>query len=155
MVLWRPKRPSRTSTQKRCPFHYRGLECKSKKSRDTWSNRQVWPWSTKWSRANANRDLPRESTGHSTHPPPTTQEMTLYMDITRWPILKSYWLFPLQPNMKKFYIQSAKTRLGADCGSDQELLFAKFRLKESRENHQGIQIWPKLNPLWLYSGSDE
>ena len=26
-------------------------------------------------------------------------------------------------------IQSAKTRLGADCGSDYELLIAKFRLK--------------------------
>ena len=38
-------------TQKRCPFHHRGLECKSRKSRDTWSNRQVWPWSTKWNRA--------------------------------------------------------------------------------------------------------
>ena len=25
--------------QKRCPFHYRGLECKSRKSRNTWSNR--------------------------------------------------------------------------------------------------------------------
>ena len=33
-------------TQKRCPFHYKGLECKSRKSRDTWSNRQIWPWST-------------------------------------------------------------------------------------------------------------
>ena len=32
-------------------------------------------------------------------------------------------------------IQSAKTRLGADCGSDHEFLIAKFRLKESRENH--------------------
>ena len=27
------------------------------------------------------------------------------------------------------YIQSAKTRLGADCGSDHELLIAKFKLK--------------------------
>ena len=26
-------------------------------------------------------------------------------------------------------MQSAKTRLGADCGSDRELLIAKFRLK--------------------------
>ena len=26
-------------------------------------------------------------------------------------------------------VQSAKTRLGADCGSDYELLIAKFRLK--------------------------
>ena len=31
----------------RCPIYYRGLECKSRKSKDTWSNRQVWPWSTK------------------------------------------------------------------------------------------------------------
>ena len=33
-------------------------------------------------RAKANRVLPRECTGHSKHPLPTTQEMTLYMDIT-------------------------------------------------------------------------
>ena len=32
--------------QKRYPFHCRGLECKSKKSRNTWSNRQICPWST-------------------------------------------------------------------------------------------------------------
>ena len=34
---------SRTNTPKICHFHYRGLECKSRKSRDTWSKRQVWP----------------------------------------------------------------------------------------------------------------
>ena len=28
--------------KKRCPFHYSGLECKSRKSRNTWSNRQIW-----------------------------------------------------------------------------------------------------------------
>ena len=33
--------------KKRCPFHLSGLECKSRNSRDTLSNRQVWPWSTK------------------------------------------------------------------------------------------------------------
>ena len=32
--------------QKRCPFHYRGLECKGRKSRDTWNNRKFMPWST-------------------------------------------------------------------------------------------------------------
>ena len=84
MVLWRPIRPSRINTQKRWPFHYRGLECKSRKSRDTWSNRQLWPWSTERSRAKAKRILPREHTGHSKHPLPTTQEKTLHMDITRW-----------------------------------------------------------------------
>jgi len=46
--------------KKRCPFHYRGLECKSRKSRNTWSNRQIWPWNTEWSMAKANRILPRE-----------------------------------------------------------------------------------------------
>ena len=39
--------------KKRCPFHHRGQECKSRKSRDTWSNRQIWPWCTEWSRAKA------------------------------------------------------------------------------------------------------
>ena len=52
-VLEWPTKPSRINSKKRCPFHYRGLECKSRKSRDTWSNRQVWSWSTKWSRAKA------------------------------------------------------------------------------------------------------
>ena len=74
--------------KKICPFHHMRLEWKSRKSRDTWSNRQIWPWSTKQSRANANRVLPREHTGHSKHPLPTTQEKTLHTDIIRWSILK-------------------------------------------------------------------
>ena len=31
--------------------------------------------------------------------------------------------------MEKLYTKSTKTRPGADCGSDHELLIAKFRLK--------------------------
>ena len=54
-----------------------GLECKSRKSRNTWSNRQIWLWSTKY-RAKVNRVLPREYTGHSKHPLPTTQEKTTH-----------------------------------------------------------------------------
>ena len=87
----------RTNTQKRCPFHYRGTECKSIKSRNTWSNRQIWPWNTEWSRAKANRILLRERTGHSKHPLPTTPEKTLHMDISRWSTPKSDWLYSLQP----------------------------------------------------------
>ena len=34
----------------------------------------------------------------------------------------------MQPKVEKLY-KSAKTRPGADCGSDHELLIAKFRLK--------------------------
>ena len=111
MVLWRHTRPSRTNTEKRYPFHHRGLESKSRKSRHTWSNRQVWPWSTEWSRAKANRVLPRECASHSRHPLPTTKEMTLHMDITRWSTPKSYWLYPLQPKTEKLYtVSKNKTR---------------------------------------------
>ena len=35
--------------------------------------------------------------------------------------------------MEKLYLHSAKTRPGADCGSDHELLLAKFRLKLKKE----------------------
>ena len=92
---------------------------------------QVWHWSTKWRRAKANRVLPRERTGHSKHPLPTTWEMTLHMNITRWSIQKSDWLYSLQLKMEKLYTVSKNktTRPGADCGSDHELLISKFRLK--------------------------
>ena len=111
-VLWRPTRLFRTNTPKRCPFHYRGLECKSMKSGNTWSNRQIWPWSTEWSRAKANRVLPREHPGHSKHPLPTTQEKTLHIDITRWSTPKSDCLYSLQPKMEKLYIVR-KNRTGS------------------------------------------
>ena len=38
-------------------------------------------------------------------------------------------LYSLQPKIERSSIQSAKTRLGADCGSNHELLISKFRLK--------------------------
>ena len=98
-------------TPKRHPFHYRGLECKSRKSRNAWNNRQIWPWSIEWSRAEVNRVLPRECTHHSKYPLPTMQEKTLHMDITRWPIPKSDWLYSLQPKMEKLYtVSKNKTR---------------------------------------------
>ena len=58
----------------------------------------------------------------------TTQEKTLHVDITRWSTPKSDWLYSLQPKMEKLYTVN-KTRPGADCGSDHELLITKFRLK--------------------------
>ena len=100
------------------------------KSRATWNNRQVWPWSTKWSRAKANRALSREHASHSKHP---------FQQHERWLWLYS-WTSPDGQHQNQIdYIlcsqrwrsstQSAKTRLGADCGSDHELLITKFRLK--------------------------
>ena len=102
----------RTNTQKRCPFLYRWMECKSRKPRNTYSYRQIWPWSTEWSKAKTNSILPKGHTGHSKHPLPTTQEKTLHMDITRWPTLKSAWLYPLQLKMEKLYTVS-KNKTGS------------------------------------------
>ena len=76
----------------------------------------------------ANRVLPRECTGHSKHPLPTKQGKTLHMDITRWPTLKSDWLYFCCQRWRSS-LQSAKRRPRADCGSDHEPLIAKFRLK--------------------------
>ena len=50
------------------------------------------------------------------------------MDITWWSILKSDCLCSLQSKVEKLYTITT-TSLGADCGSDLELLIAKFRLK--------------------------
>ena len=128
MVLWISARLSRTNTQKRCPVHYRGLGCKSRKSRNTWNKRQIWPWSMEWSRGNANRALPRECTGHIKHSLPTTQEKTLHTDITRWSAPNQIY-YILCSQRWRSCVQSAKTRPEVGCGSNHELLIAKFRLK--------------------------
>ena len=54
-----------------------------------------------------NRVLPRECTGHSEHPLPTTQEKTLHMDITEWSVPKSDQLYSLQPKMENLYAAAA------------------------------------------------
>ena len=44
-------------------------------------------------------------------------------------------------------IKSAKTRLGADCGSDHELLIAKFRLKWKKVEKTTIPFRYDLNQI--------
>ena len=44
-------------------------------------------------------------------------------------------------------IQSAKTRLGADCGSQHELLIAKFRLKLKKEEKNTRPFRYDLNQI--------
>ena len=51
------------------------------------------------------------------------------MNIIRWSTPKSDWQNILCSQRWRNSIQSTKTRPGADCGSDHELLIAKFRLK--------------------------
>ena len=133
MVLWGPRRASRTNTKiYKYPFHHRGLECKSRKLRDTWSNRWIWLESTKWSREKANRVLPREHVGCSKHPLPTTQETTLQTDITRWLILKSDWLHSLQLKMEKFYTVRKKNKTESWLWLRLSTTYSKIRLNQRK-----------------------
>ena len=117
-------RPFRTNTPKRCPFHYRGLQCKSRKSRNTWSNRQIWPWSAECSRQSlienalviANTLFQQHKRRFYTWTSPDGQHRNQSDYILCSQRLRSS-------------IQSTKTRPGADCGLDHELLIAKFRFK--------------------------
>ena len=105
---------------------FRLVICKSRESGNTWSNMQICPWSTEWSRTNANRVWPKGHTGHSKF---FQQHMRrLHMDITGWWTLKSDWLYSLQPKMEKFYtVRKNKTRSWLWLRSWTP--YAKFRLK--------------------------
>ena len=121
-------RPSRTNTQKRCPFHHRRMECKSRKSRNTWSNRQIWPWSTEWKRSRL-IEFCQENALIIANTLFKQHKRRLYT----WTSLDGqYWNqidYILCSQRWRISKQSAKTRPWADCGSDHELLIAKFRLK--------------------------
>ena len=100
------------NTQKRYPSHYRVLECKSRKSGNTWSNRQIWPWSKKWTgqkliefcQENA---LVITNTLFQQH-----KRRLQHVGITRRSIPKSDWLYSLQPKMEKLYTVS-KNKTGS------------------------------------------
>ena len=67
------------------------------------------------------------------------------MDITRWSTPKSDYILCSQ--RWRSSILSAKTRLGADCGSDHELLIAKFRLKLKKVEKTTIALRYDLNQI--------
>ena len=74
--------------------------------------------------------MPRECTGHSKHPLPTTQEkISIYAWISPDGQHRNQIDYILCSQRWRSSIQSTKTRPRADCGSDHELLIAKFRLK--------------------------
>ena len=109
--------------------HHRGLECKSRKSRDTWSNKLVWSTNEEGQRLTelcqenslviANTLFQQHKRGLYTWTSPDGQhrnQIDYILCSQRW----------------RSSIQSAKTRLGADYGSDHEFLIAKFRLKSKK-----------------------
>ena len=75
-----------------------------------------------------NRVLPRERTGHSKQPLPRNKRR-LYTWTSPDGQHRNQIDYILCSQRWRSFIQSAKTRPGADCGSDHEILIAKFRLK--------------------------
>ena len=72
--------------------------------------------------------MPRKCTGDSKHPFPTTQRR-LYTWASPDGQHQNQIDYLLCSQRWRSSIQSTKTRTGANCGSDHELLIAKFRLK--------------------------
>ena len=71
--------------------------------------------------------MPRESTGYSKHPLPTTQDSTYGHHQIVNAEIRLIILFATKDE-EALYSQE-KIRSGVDCGSDYELLIVKFRLK--------------------------
>ena len=114
--------------KKRCPFHYRALECKSRKSetpgvtgkfglgvQNEAGQRLIEFWQEN-TLVIANTLFQQHKRRLYTWTSPDGQHRSQ----TDYILCSQRW---------KNSIQSAKTRLGADCDSDHELLIAKFRLK--------------------------
>ena len=111
--------------KKRCPFHHRGMECRSRKWGDTWSNRKLGLGEQN----EAGQRLTEFCQDNA-----LAIANTLFQQHKRWLTWTSDGQYQNQTDYilccwtQRSSIQSAKTRPGADCGSDHEYLIAKFRL---------------------------
>ena len=128
MALWRPTKPSRTNIQKTCSFHYGDWNAKV-------GSQEIPGVTGKFDLGvenEAGQSLVDFCQGNT-----LVIAKTLFQQHKR----KLYtWTSPgsqfwnqidyiLCSQRWRSFIQSAKTRLGADWGSDRVLLIAKFRLK--------------------------
>ena len=143
-VWWRPLRTN--APLKRCLFHYGELECKSMKSRATWSNRQIGlgiqkvagqmltEFCQKYALVIANILFQQHEIYTWTSP-----------DGQHWNKIDDI----LCSQRFRSSIQSAKARLGADDDSNPELLITKVRLKSKKvgKNTPDGQRWNKIDDI--------
>ena len=143
MGLWWSIRLYRTNNKEWCPFHHRGLESKSRKSGDIWSNRHVWPWSqnevgqrlTEFCQEGALViQTPSSKRRLYTWTSPDGQ----YRNQIDYTIFSQRW---------RSSIQSIKTRSGTDCGSVHKLLTEKFRLKLKKVGKTNSPFRHDLNQI--------
>ena len=113
---------------RRCPFHYRGLECKSTKSRYSGITgklglgvrNEAGKWLTEFYQENALVIANTLFQQHKRRLYTWTSPDGQYQNQTDYILFSQRW---------RSSIQSAKIKPGADYGSDHELLIAKFRFK--------------------------
>ena len=128
MVLWRPTRPSRTNSRKRYPFHFKGLECQI-------GSQEIPRVTGKFGLGVQNEagqtliDFCQENALVIANTLFQQHQRRLYTwtspDCQHWNQID----YILCSQRWRSSRQSTKTRPGADCGSDHELLTAKFRPK--------------------------
>jgi len=125
---------------KTCPFHYRGLECKSRKSRNTCAAAAMTVTSVVSVTGKFGLGVQNKAGQRLIE---FCQENALVITNTLFQQHKrrlNTWTSPdgqhrnqidyiLCSQRWRSSMQSAKTRPGADCGSDHELFIAKFGLK--------------------------
>ena len=161
MVLWRPTRPSRTlvldsiSPPKRYPFHHGDWNANLGSQEipgiagefDLGAQNEAGQKQTEFCQENV---LVRANTLSQQN------EKRLPMNIIRWSVPKSDWLYSLQPKMEKLYTVS-KIKTGSWLWLRSWTTYCQIQteIEKSGENQYDIQIWPKSNPLWLYSGSEK
>ena len=139
-------RPSRTNTQKRCPFHYRGLECKVG-SQETPGVTGKFVLGIRNEAGQRLIEFCQENTLVIANSLFQQHKRRLYTwtspDGQHWNQID----YIICNKRWRSSIQSAKTRLRADCGSDHELLIAKFRLKLKKVGKTTRPLG--LRPKWF------
>ena len=148
MVLWRSTRPSRTNTPKRCPFHYAKL-----------GSQEITGVTGKFGLGVQNeagqrlRVLPNELVIANTLF--QQQKRRLYTRTSPDGQHRNQIDYILCSQRWRSSIQSAKTRPGADCDSDHELLIKKFRLQLKKEEKTTRQFRYDLNQIPYKSTSEK
>ena len=141
IIPWRSIRPPRTNIRKTCSFSHRGLECRSRKSGDTWRY-------SKFGLGVQNEAGQRliefcwELTGHSKqqHKRQLQQHKRHKRQLYPWASLDgqnwNHWLYSLQPKMEKLYIVSKhKTMSWQWLRSWTPHCKIQTYIEESRKNH--------------------
>ena len=125
MILQKPTRPSRINTQKRCPFHYSGLECKSK-SPETPGVTDKFGLGVQ---NEAGQRLIQENALVIANTLFQQHKRRLYTWLSPNGQYWNHTDYSLGSRRWRSSLQRAKTRPGADCGSDNDIFVAKLRLK--------------------------